>query len=203
MSGRWVGLVAAVALIFIAILAWRDRAAQRRLGQRNAEIAALRADSIRKASEVRRADTVFTRDTIRLAQIETRWRTRTDSLLRVDTLTLREQIIIGTADSVINACRAVVTSCEARVAARDSLITTLGQQREAERRLAAARLRAASPRLLPYVEAGLDPLHQWSATGRAGLEVRAFGPFRLTAALVFTQSPTTTTSAAVGVRMTF
>lgn len=203
MSSRWIALIAAVALVVIAVLAWRDRASQRRLGGALATVARLRADSVLWAGERTRVDSVYVRDTLTYTRVRTEYQRLRDSVLVRTTDTLMVERFIAASDSTVRACQAVVTSCEARVAARDSLLRVVGGQRQADQRLFSARLRAANPRLLPYVEAGVDPLHQWAATGRAGLEVRFLGPTRLVGALQYSQAPTTHLSAAVGVRLTF
>lgn len=72
---------------------------------------------------VYRTDTLYKTDTLRLA----RWRTLWDSVRVTDTL-VRDSVVYvprDAADSVVSACYAVVRSCEARVAARDSLISSL------------------------------------------------------------------------------
>jgi hypothetical protein len=204
MTTRWIAFGAAVALALVVFFGWRDRVAREELGKWRAIGQRLQQDSARAAGTVRRTDSLFFRDTVRLRDAVTRFVHRTDSLFVTDTFTVRERIIVATADTVIRACQATVASCQARVAARDSLIIVLGQQREADQRLAVARLRASRPRLLPFVEAGVDPLHQWSATARAGLEVRTFGPVRLMGALDYSAAPSTThTRALLGVRVTF
>jgi hypothetical protein len=93
-------------------------------------INAARIDSLTGASA--RRDTLYVTDTL------TRWRTvRTtetliDTLLRSDTvvLTRRESVIVFAADSAIQACRSIVLGCEARVAARDSLLSALTDDRD-------------------------------------------------------------------------
>jgi hypothetical protein len=74
-----------------------------------------RADSLN--AQVRRADTVYTRDTVTL----TRTRTRVDSLLTVDTLLHTDTVRVLVAEER-KACDAVIRSCEARVAVRDPLL---------------------------------------------------------------------------------
>lgn len=91
-------------------------------------------DSLSK--HVRARDTLYLRDTL------TKWRTvretetLIDTLLRSDTVTLtrRESVIVFAADSAIQACRAIVTSCEARVAVRDSLLKAISWERDRWRR---------------------------------------------------------------------
>jgi hypothetical protein len=190
-------------IALVSLFGWRDRKAREELGRWRAIGQRLQADSARAAAAIQRVDSVFTRDTVRLTKTVTRLHTVVDSLRITDTLTVREAVIVSVADSVIRVCRETVTSCEARVSARDSLIRLLGEQRAADQRLAAARLRASNPRLLPYVEAGVDPLHHMTWTARGGAELRLFGPVRATVALQYSAAPLTTTTALVGARWTF
>lgn len=112
----WLGvaLVAAVALL------WRD--AYRR-GQTDARAAASAATIRTLRDTVRVRDIEYRRDTVRL----TRWRERWDSVRVTDTVTVAEIVYVprAVADSVVSACYAVLRSCEARVAARDTLIAAL------------------------------------------------------------------------------
>lgn len=197
----WALVLLALIAVFLAIRA--DRAAQRRLGGALATVARLRADSVLWAGESKRVDSVYVRDSVIYTRARTEYRRVVDSIQVHDTVTVREQVIISAADTALARADSALRSANARAEARDSLLAVVGEQRQADRKLADARLRAASPRLLPYLEAGVDPLHQWAATGRAGLELRAFGPVRLTGALIYSTHHTTTTSAAVGVRLTF
>jgi len=88
------------------------------------------ADSTAKALavSVRRVDTVYRRDTLRLTRALTRWDTVRAG---VDTLTMRDTVavpvevvrwVVASADSAVSACRSVVQTCEQRVAVRDSLL---------------------------------------------------------------------------------
>lgn len=77
-----------------------------------------------KAALLRRAPVVrqeFIRDTVVLTRTVTKYRTLVDSILRTDTLTVREQIIVAAADTAIKACRDVVSSCARNLAIADSL----------------------------------------------------------------------------------
>lgn len=198
--------VAAVAAIVLVLLTSQceRRRANEAIGNRDAVIAMLRRDSIAKAAAIRRVDSVFQRDTVRLSRTLTRFRTRVDSLLRTDTLTVRESVIVATADTTIRACQRAVTSCTERVAARDSMIVLLGFQRQTDAARHRAELARANPRLLPYVEGHVDPLHASTVTARAGVELRLFGPFRISAAGQYTNlSEHHPWSALAGVRVTF
>jgi hypothetical protein len=203
MTTRWIAFGAAVALALVVFFGWRDRVAREELGKWRAIGQRLQQDSARAAGTVRRTDSLFFRDTVRLRDAVTRFVHRTDSLFVTDTFTVRERIIVATADTVIRACQATVTSCQARVAARDSLIIVLGQQREADQRLAAARLRASRPRLLPFVEVGADPLHSFSMTARGGAEMRLLGPIKVIGAFQYSAAPNTHATALLGARITF
>lgn len=193
----------AVALGVLWFAGWRDRVAQRRLGQAEERVARLVRDSVDAAGAIRRTDSVFSRDTLTLTRVVRSQQTIRDTLLTRLTDTVLVERFIAASDSTVRACRAAVESCSQRVAARDSLIAVLGQQRDADRRLFDARLRASRPLLTPYVEAGADPLHAWALTGRAGLEMRVLGPLRLTGALQYTAGQPHPTRALLGARFTF
>lgn len=95
---------------------------------------------------IRQVDSVYVRDTIRLA----RWRDRWDSVRVTDTV-VRDSVVYvnrDIADSTISACRAVVVSCEARVAARDSALAALRAALKAEQAARPSQLRVAIDRAL-------------------------------------------------------
>jgi hypothetical protein len=153
--------------------------------------------------QARRTDTLYVRDTLTLRRTQTRYERVVDSLRVTDTLTVREQIIVGAADSTIRACRAALTTCEQRVADRDTVIARERRLRATGDSLSAVLLRGARPRLLPFVEAGVDPLHDFGLVARGGAELRLFGAVRLTGALDYSTAPETRTRALAGVRVTF
>ena len=117
----------AIGLAIVAILIGYALHEARQTGRAEgrAEVAA-RAVVIRTAA-VAKADTVY-RDSLRVLN---RWRDRWDTVRVRDTLvvTRNDTAVVyvprAAADSVVKACFAVVRSCEARVAARDSLIVSL------------------------------------------------------------------------------
>ena len=192
-------------LLVVALLFWRwmDRRNAEDMGKWQAIAKRLQADSARAANAIRRTDSVFFADTITLTRTRDRFVRVVDSIRTTDTLTVRESVLVATADTALRACQAVVTSCVARVAARDSLIATLGQQRTADRRLFDARLRRANPFLQPYGEALVDPLDTRTMTFRGGLTMRLLGPIRLSTALQHTTTGPHPTRALVGARIVF
>lgn len=106
---------------------------QREVGRRDATIKARDAaiDSLRARAA--------RRDTIYLATVDTLWQVRRVTDRRLDTLHLIDTLIHR--DTVIQlvererlACDAVISSCEVRVAIRDTLIDSLRVQLKAERR---------------------------------------------------------------------
>jgi hypothetical protein len=150
-----------------------------------------------------RTDTVYRSDTVRFRVVQTRYARLVDSLRVTDTLTVREQIIVSAADSTIRACRVALTTCEQRVADRDTVIARERRLRATGDSLSAILLRRARPRLLPFVEAGVDPLHEFGLVARGGLEMRLFGAVRLVGAIDYSTAPETRTRALAGVRVTF
>lgn len=195
-------IVAIVALLLMGQCERRSSAGDVARAEERVRVAY--TDSLAKARAVVRADSVFVKDTVRLTKVATKYTILRDSVLvrLTDTVLVRQTIIA--ADTAIRACREAIDSCTARVAARDSLITTLGQQRAADRKLFDARLRQATPRITPYLEGLVDPTHVDHLTARAGLEVRVLGPVKLVAAGELTRIPShSDTRALVGVRVTF
>lgn len=200
----WVPVVLAAMIVGLVWLAMNaDKRAERKYGAWEAIAKRLQRDSAAKAGEIRRADSVFVVDTIRFTATRTRYERVRDTVRAHTTDTVLVDRLIAAADTAIRACTDALRSCTARVAARDSLIDVLRQQRETDQRLASARLRTANPRLTPYLEVGADPLHSYSLTARGGAEMRLLGPIRLTGALDYSTAPQTTTRALVGVRVTF
>lgn len=135
--------VLALALLCAVALLWRD-AYER--GRHDAG-RAVRAATIRTITDtVRVRDIQYQRDTIRL----TRWRDRWDSVRVTDTVTVAQVVYVPrtVADSVVSACYAVLRSCEARVAARDTLISTLRGALKAEQASRPSVVRVALDRAL-------------------------------------------------------
>lgn len=87
-------------------------------------------DSLRK--RLVRVDTAYLTDTLVKWRTVRSTETLIDTLLRSDTVTLtrRESVIVFAADSAIQACRSIVTSCEARIGVRDSLIRAITWERD-------------------------------------------------------------------------
>ena len=142
------------------------------------------------------------RDTVKLNNVLNRYVTRRDTILSRLTDTVRVREFVATADSTIAACRSVVTTCEQRVADRDSLLRIVGRQRIADRERFTAELKRANPRVVPYVEGLYDPFNS-TVTARAGLEMRLVGAIRLIGAAQYQNGGDTHIRALAGVRVTF
>jgi len=140
------------------------------------------------------------RDTVTFSKWLERYHVVTDTIH--DTLTVRERVIVAAADSTIMACQQVVSTCEQRVAVRDSMLANLASLRAADRKAFDARLRLSNPRVLPYAEALVDPFQTSTAAFRGGLEIRAFGPLRLVGALEY-HTKSSSIAPLVGARVTF
>lgn len=106
-------------------------------GQRQAGVWQERArvaDSTVRAlgSRVRVVDTIYRRDTVRLTRRVQTWDTVTRVVAAMpDTVRVPVEVVrwvAAEADSTIRACRAVVETCEQRVAVRDSLNVALTQR---------------------------------------------------------------------------
>lgn len=118
-----VALVAGFALGAYAARRWDTRATM------PVQIA---RDRVQRAVQVAaRADTIWRTDTFRL----TRYLTRYDTARVRDTV-VRDSVVYvraGAADSVVRACRAVVSSCSVALAARDSVIAAQRVEIQSER----------------------------------------------------------------------
>jgi hypothetical protein len=81
-------------------------------------------------------DTIYQKDTVIKWRVVARAETLLTTLLKSDTVTLtrRESVIVFAADSAIQACRSIVLNCEARVAVRDSLISSITADRDVWKR---------------------------------------------------------------------
>ena len=193
----------ALAVAFLLMSQCERRRSAEDIARHRERAERLARDSAEAVATVRRTDSVFFRDTVRLTSTVTRWRTVTDSLLRTDTLTVRESVLVAAGDTVIRACQQAVQSCTQRVAARDSLIAVLGLQRRNDAALHRAQLARANPRFLPYVEAGVNPFDSRVVEARGGLEMRFLGPIRLTTAAEYRSHTETPFALLAGVRVTF
>ena len=204
---KWAArLVPALALVVVALLLfsrWSDRRTSEAFGRAKADVTRLRADSVRNANTVRRVDSVYVAKLDTFVRREAHYYTLRDTVLQRLTDTVTVERFVRLADSTVLACREALASCAQRVAARDSLITTLGHQRDADRRLFAAKLRQATPRVVPWVAAGVDPFDPTVQIARAGLDVRVFGPLRLTGDVAYQTLATHHRAAFVGVRVAF
>jgi len=112
-------------------------------------------DSLRQRT-LPRVDSVYVRDTLTLWRRVTTTQTLLDTLRLSDTVTLtkRESVLVFVAESLVVSCRSAVLSCEARVSARDSLISTVTLDRDYWRR-------KSSPSLLTQ----LSTAGKWLAIG--------------------------------------
>lgn len=196
-------IVAAVLVALLAFAFWRERANSEQLGKWRDIAKRLQSDSAKAAASVRRTDSVFSRDTVRLRVTETRYKTLRDTIVSRLTDTLRVREFVTLADSTIGACRAAVSSCERRVAVRDSLIRTLGRQRQADAKVFHAKLALADPRIAPYAEALVDPFDTQTIVGRAGLDLRVMRRFRLIAGAQYTTTGDHRLRPLVGVKVRF
>lgn len=218
------GIAVAVAVVVALVFWWRSQnrrdAADEATYEERLRVLTVERDSL--ARQARTRDTVYEKDTASLGTLERRYRLSAAEARRLaglltqprgrDTVpvTVTDSAALVAAmhalalgDSTIRACRAALSTCEQRIADRDAQIANERRLRATGDSLAAVLLRRARPRLLPYLEAGVDPLHTWGLVARGGLEVRAFGPVRLTAALQYSAAPSSTTSALIGARITF
>ena len=179
---------------------WERRKGGEDSGRYQEVIRQLQADNRRLAALSRSVDTVYVRDTVTFSKWLERYHVVTDTIH--DTLTVRERVIVAAADSTIMACQQVVSTCEQRVAVRDSMLANLASLRAADRKAFDARLRLSNPRVLPYAEALVDPFQTSTAAFRGGLEIRAFGPLRLVGALEY-HTKSSSIAPLVGARVTF
>lgn len=157
-------LAAALALSALKCASDRHARAQAVLSER-VRIADSTAGTLRQ--QVRRVDTVYRRDTVRLAANTQLWRTAIatlgadvdryrDSVARLtgvapDTVRVPVEVIrwvTAAADSVVQACQAVTRSCAQRVAVRDSLIGVLQREVALVKRQRPSRVRAWGERAL-------------------------------------------------------
>lgn len=196
------GVVAAVVAVLLMAQCERRRANEQ-VGRYRERAERLARDSAQAANTIRRVDSVFTADTVRLTSVLKRYVTRRDTILHELTDTVRVREFVTLTDSAIAACRVAVDSCTARVAARDSMIVLLGFQRQTDAARHRAELRRANPRFLPYVEGLVDPFDAANATARAGVEMRIAGPIRLVGAAQWQPATDSPLRALVGARVTF
>lgn len=209
-TSPWVPIALGV-LVVAALWLWqRERqsgAADRATYEERMRVLSGERDSL--AGRAARTDTQYVTDTAALREAAARFARRA---ARVDTQWLHDTIpvpvevvreIVASADTTIRACRAALTTCEQRVADRDSVIAVERRLRATGDSLTRALLRQSLPRFTPFVEGGVDPLHQWALAARAGVDVRTFGAFKLTAAILHSTSHHQHTTAFAGVRVTF
>lgn len=100
---------------------WAYGCERERGGQLRGEMSVLaqQRDALAKQQQIVR--TQFVHDTVRLIRTVTKYETLVDSITRVDTLTIRERVIVAAADTAIKACRETVRSCAASIAIADSI----------------------------------------------------------------------------------
>lgn len=139
-----------------------------------------------------------TRDSLRHALART---PHVDTVRHTDTLTVERLVerTLATADSAIAACTATVTTCETRVAQRDSVIALLRAQRRDAATLAHV---ASAPRLVPYV-AALADLRGGGAVVRAGADLRLLGRVGATASIDQPLAGDQPLRMLAGIRLTF
>ena len=159
MMRGWFGWVLVGLTVVVIGLYGREREQNGVLKGQIAALTTQRNALLRRAPIVRQE---FVRDTVLITKTVTKYRTLVDSILRTDTLTVREQVIVTAADTAIRACREVVSSCSKSLAIADSIHSV-------DQRIIRA-----------YAEARPSFLRRWSdrlAWGAGGYVVgRAFTP---------------------------
>lgn len=143
-------------------------------------------------ANVKKTDSVFVVDTMKLQSVRTRYVASRDTLTFRITDTVRVREVLNLADSTVRACTDAVSSCAATIKARDSLI---------------AELRKPLPvrRLTFPGEILYDPFRAEAAV-RASAELRLFWGLSAKAEAEIRQRPTapfTTGALRVGLRKTF
>lgn len=124
MRGRLAALLATAAVI--GILLWFIAPSDKVADDTRDRLA------VRAALEYRDARARVIRDTVTVTRYATQYRARRDTLVLTDTVQVRE--FIAVADSTVDACQMLVTSCGAALAKADTLHRLNVQQIGAERR---------------------------------------------------------------------
>jgi hypothetical protein len=119
--------IIALALATVVALGLHDAYRRGQAAERGA-VLAQRVQILAETIHVR--DSVYTADTIRLRS----WRDRWDTVRVIDTVIVDNVVYVprAVADSVVTACTQALRSCDARVAARDSVVRALGDALRAE-----------------------------------------------------------------------
>lgn len=141
-------LALAVALVIVGYTCGSERADARLY---RVERDSAKAREARALATARKVDSIYVRDTVTL----TRWRERLVTLRDSLTITDTVEVIryIAAADSTIAACTLALSTCERRVAARDSVIVALRERVRIETANRPSRLSVIGGRLL-YLGAG-------------------------------------------------
>jgi len=113
MKGRFVAivLIALLAMATLAILSWSDR--QLGAERERQRVARILYDSLTR--ELRRVDTVYRSDTVRLWRVKERFDTVTSTVTEWKHDTVRVVEFVRLADSTVRACTAALLTCEQRV----------------------------------------------------------------------------------------
>lgn len=190
-------------LVMLLVTQCERRVSAEEKGELRAENQRLRGELARLQASARRVDTQYVRDTVKLGAATTRWRTLLDSIRVTDTLTVRESVIVAAADTAIRACRQALTTCEQRVAVRDSLLAHAAARLRNDAALHRAELARVNPRMLPFVEAHTNPLDTRVFAARAGVEARFLGQIRLSGAAQYHTQASHPFAVLFGARVTF
>lgn len=154
---KW-GIVVGVAVLLVG-LGWFVRGYRDDLQRADDRATIAQHEQTIKAlqRQQRRVDSVYISDTVNLRSWRDRWDTlrlvthTTDTLVSIDTL----RLVVGVADSTIQACTTALGTCEERLAVRDQRIAVDSSTiRALSRSLARARVRSrlgcvAGPTLTP------------------------------------------------------
>jgi hypothetical protein len=192
-----------MAVVMLTLTQCERRRHSEREGELTERLRALATERDTLRTRAARRDTVYQRDTVKLTGTVTRFRTLVDSLVRTDTLTVRESVLVAAADTLIQACRATITTCEQRVADRDRIIANERATRATADALFRVRLAQANPRLLPYVEARVNPLDTRLFVATGGLEARLLGRIRAVGAAEYRTQADHPLAFLAGIRITF
>lgn len=146
-------LVAALVAVFLLYGCEQRKAGA--LGAQVQELTRERDELTKRGTVVRRE---FVRDTVRVTQTVTRYRTLRDSVFATDTLLARDTVflrVVAAADTTIRACQESVRSCTVALSIADSIHATDLRQIRALERARPGTLRRWGDRLI------------WAAVGYA------------------------------------
>ena len=145
MRAKWRSVLLVALCAAVLCLSTLDGCQSRQRANR-AEAALLSAlgarDSLLHAAAAK-IDTVYRRDTVRLWRLSGRVDTLTQTVDRWKHDTIRVLEFVAAADSTIQACRAVVLTCEARVAAEQAIGAAAVADRDSRRARAGKAERSA------------------------------------------------------------